>query len=467
MPKLLLIDDDTVFCDLLTHVCKDMGVHCDCTGSEILAQTMIRDSGHGILFLDVHKAGPGGLQAVQQLKAGPSDPDVVLVAFPGSGVDAATAIELGAWDYLEKPVSIKYLRELLQRIVTHRHSKRQRRSLGAGISQGRIIGKSRKLMSCLAMVGQASHSSCSVFLHGETGTGKERFARAIHDASDRAGAEFVIVDCTNLPETLVESLLFGHVKGSFTGADTTREGLFKQAHGGTIFFDEVGDLSLDVQKSLLRVLQERRFRAIGAKKEESSDFRVVSASNCNLESLVREGRFRSDLYYRLCTMQVTLPPLRERTGDLPLLIDHYLPSICKDYGQELRPISPDSLKILEGYAWPGNIRELINALYIAVNESIGEAMIYPHHLPLNVRVGSARNRNNNGHSDSTDAQKPLQGELPSLRVFREKYLDQAEQDYLRLLREHSQGSISKACETADITRARLYQLFKKHDFSLK
>ena len=467
MLKVLLIDDDTVFCDLLSHVSRDLGVHCDCTQSDILGQTLLHNQPYDILFVDATKLGLTSQEAVSRINAAPSCPAVVLVAFAGSGVDAATAIELGAWDFLEKPVAIPYLRELMQRIVAYSRNKRGKRRDGLNINRDRIIGQSPKLLACLASVGQAAHSGCCVFIHGETGTGKERIAHAIHDNSDRAGKPFVVVDCTNIPETLAESLLFGHVKGSFTGADSPRDGFFRQAEGGSIFLDEVGDLSLDVQKSLLRVLQEHSFRPLGARKEVRGDFRVVSASNRNLESLVREGRFRSDLYYRLCAMQIILPPLRERTGDVALLAAHYAAKIRAEYGQEPTELSPDCLRVLDAYSWPGNIRELINVLYFAVTESDGEARIYPHHLPVNIRVAAARAVPPGNDSPAFSASSEDWGGLPSLRVFREKYLEKAERDYLELLRAHSKSSVPAACALADITRARLYQLLKKYNFTFK
>jgi two-component system NtrC family response regulator len=314
-------------------------------------------------------------------------------------------------------------------------------------------------------VAQASQSDINVLITGETGTGKELFARAIHDNSKRAGKNFVVVDCAAMPESLVESMLFGHEKGAFTGADRTTEGLIKQADKGTLFLDEIGELPPLIQKSFLRVLQERRFRPIGSSREERSDFRLVAATNRKLDKMVANGQFRTDLMFRLQALTIDLPHLRERREDIKELTVHYLRKFCEGYGTAMKGVTPEFFEVLMSYEWPGNVRELINVLDTAVCSVLHEPTLYPKHLPTYLRVklahASLKGAEETGKIDTQGIRKIK--EFTTLNSFREDVISEAERQYLSELLARTHNDIQEVCRISGLSRSRLYALLKKHD----
>ncbi|HCG04618.1 MAG TPA: sigma-54-dependent Fis family transcriptional regulator [Desulfovibrio sp.] len=337
-----------------------------------------------VVLLDVDALGSEGLACLPELAAMRGQPEVLALTAERAGTRAEDAIRAGVWDVLLHPFTESALRQVLERCLYH-HTAKVTLIGQANIKRGDIIGASLQLERCLHSLGVAARTDTNVLILGETGTGKELFARAVHENSERAGRGFIVVDCTNLPSTLAESILFGHERGSFTGADSARDGLFKQADGGTIFLDEIGDLDLSVQKSLLRVLQERTFRPISARNEVRSDFRLVAATNCDIEDMVRRGAFRKDLYHRLKTRIIQLPALRERRDDIEPLARHYVDRICRQHRLAAKQMSPDFVDALQLYHWPGNVRDMINALHYAVQAAFAEQRLYPQHLPVEIR----------------------------------------------------------------------------------
>ncbi|MEG6505903.1 sigma-54-dependent transcriptional regulator [Nitratidesulfovibrio sp. 1201_IL3209] len=337
-----------------------------------------------VVLLDVDTPGPEGLACLPELAAMRGQPEVLALTAERAGSRAEDAIRAGAWDVLLPPFGESTVRQVLERCLYH-HAAKVALIGQANIKRGDIIGASLQLERCLHSLGVAARTDTNVLILGETGTGKELFARAVHENSERAGRGFIVVDCTNLPSTLAESILFGHERGSFTGADAARDGLFKQADGGTIFLDEIGDLDLSVQKSLLRVLQERTFRPISARNEVRSDFRLVAATNCDIEDMVRRGAFRKDLYHRLKTRIIQLPALRERRDDIEPLARHYVDRICRQHRLAAKQMAPDFVDALQIYHWPGNVRDMINALHYAVQAAFAEQRLYPQHLPVEIR----------------------------------------------------------------------------------
>ncbi|MBU2630966.1 MAG: sigma 54-interacting transcriptional regulator, partial [Proteobacteria bacterium] len=317
-----------------------------------------------------------------------------------------------------------------------------------------------KLKKCIDIVAKAVKTGGNLYITGETGTGKDLIAKAVHVNSKTAEANFVTVDCTNLPDNLVESLLFGHLKGSFTGAVNHSDGLIKQADKGTLFLDEVGDLSKTAQKSILRVLQNKKYRPLGLKTEVECDFRLISATNRDLKKMVDEGLFRKDLYYRLVTYHVHLPPLRERPDDIHLLTKHYIAKICDQFGINTKEHSKDLVEALILYDWKGNIRELINVLHSSIANAMNEPKLNPHHLPVELRIHCRQK--------SLAAKKRLQGlqenlemddiKFPSLKDFRRLN----ESQYLDSLMKLSRGKIEKACHISGVSRSGLYHLLEKH-----
>lgn len=348
----------------------------------------------------------------------------------------------------------------------------ERESIDAVVSHktdyrfGDIVGVSRKHSECLRSMLEAASTDVSVLLCGETGTGKELFARAVHDNSSRAHNNFVAVDCTVLPESIVGSLLFGHETGSFTGADRTCEGLIRQAHRGTLFLDEVGELSPTLQKAFLRVLQERRFRPIGNTLEVDSDFRLVAATNRNLQQSVALGQFRQDLLYRMQSCLIELPPLRSRTDDIQPLAEYHVGRLCQRYAFCAKQLTPEFIQTLCLYPWPGNVRELINSLEQAVFTAQQETMLFAKHLPQHIRIQVAKSAIK-AHRTSRDSRSTYTDKvLPCLQDFRTGIFRLAEKQYLASLVQYVGQNVSHACRLSGLSRSRLYTLLKKHQISL-
>ncbi|HEY6007918.1 MAG TPA: sigma-54 dependent transcriptional regulator, partial [Geobacteraceae bacterium] len=330
-----------------------------------------------------------------------------------------------------------------------------------------IVGCSARLEECLQQVGQAAASDASVLIVGETGTGKELFARAVHQNSRRCGGNFVVVDCAALPETLIESTLFGHEKGVFTGADHAREGLVLQASGGTLFLDEIGEMPLALQRAFLRVLQEHSFRPLGSNREQESNFRLVAATNRNLEEMVTSERFRGDLLFRLRSFVIELPTLRDRPEDLKPLARHYTDQICEHGGIPSKGFSPEFLKTLASYRWPGNVRELVNALERTIAAARFEPILFPKHLPIQLRIEVAQAAMKKEAFVAQDATPAGHRHLPRLQEFRDTLWDEAEKQYLQDLMALSDNDVGEACRVSGLSPSRLYALLKKQGIHLR
>lgn len=477
MANILIVDDDYDFCSSLQRVFERLG-------HESRFALSLRDGlqetsqiTYDFVFLDVALPDGNGLKEINAFKTSSTPPEIIILTGQGDPDAAGTAIRDGAWDYIEKPVSMGTLKTLLDRAISHRKTKSEAPDRKPIKIEG-IIGQSDRINACLDVMTKAAHSRSNVIISGETGTGKELFAQAIHANSPHTKGELIVIDCTNLPKNLAESILFGHTKGSFTGAYETKEGLFKQADGGTVFLDEVGELTLPLQKSLLRVLQERKFRPVGAKKEVLSNFRVIAATNRDLSKMVDSKLFRKDLYYRLNGLRIDLPALRERKEDIPVLTNHYVNKLCSDYLIEPKTVSQDFLNALASYPWPGNVRELVNALYASVDTAFDVPVLFPHHLPLDIRATIAKtsfvqkkNPDALGQPevDSAAEAGPMDEslDLPQLKEVREKTVSAMEAQYLIKLTRACKGKVKLACNISGLSRARLYELLKKHKTNLK
>lgn len=474
MANILIVDDDEIFCTQLSLYIKRIGLACETAGNLHKGLMRAQREDFDIVFLDVFLPDDSGLNGIAEFKQTPSQPEVIIITGQGDPEGAEVAIKNGAWYYLEKPASFHTISLLVNRALEYRGKKFQSSKLKI-LNREFVIGNNAKIKNCLEVVAKAAYSEGNVLITGETGTGKELFARAIHLNSQRAKKQFITVDCTNIPVNLAESLLFGHTKGAFTGADQNREGLIVQADGGTLHIDEVGDLPHTVQKSFLRVLQDKKFRPLGAKKEVSSDFRVVSSTNRDLKQMVREGQFREDLYFRLVAFHVHLPPLRERIDDIKLLVSHYINKICEDTGVNTKGVSKDFLDFLMHYKWPGNVRELINILHTTIANATNEPVLYPHHLPMDLKINffkskaSKKQKQGNKSSQITFEIRELVNfrTFPQFKKFRELITNMIESKYMDELVERSGGNVSEAGRLSAVSRARLYQLLKKHNKSLK
>ncbi|MFW5733548.1 MAG: sigma-54-dependent transcriptional regulator, partial [Oceanidesulfovibrio sp.] len=388
MARVLVIDDDPGFGYSLGRIAEEKG------HDALLAPTLeqgrqtARDEAVDLIFLDVNLPDGLGLDALDELRATPSNPQVIIITGFGDPDGAELAIKSGAFNYIDKSSSFQQIVLNMERALSFQARERDRGREALRLAG--IVGESQAMRQAMDMVARSAASKVPVLVTGETGTGKELVARAIHDNSARANQPFVVVDCAALPENLVESILFGHVRGAFTGAEANREGLVALAHGGTLFLDEIGELPLHVQRMFLRVLEERRFRPVGSRTEQTSDFRLVSATNRDLDAMCDQGAFRDDLLFRIRASHIHLPPLRERHGDLSRLVRHHLQRIGEEAGQQPKAASPEFLQALASHDWPGNVRELVHTLEQASVAAGADPMLYPEHLGVALRALAAR-----------------------------------------------------------------------------
>lgn len=460
MARILVVDDEALVRTLTVEVGARLGHEVAEAGT--LAEGLRAGSrGVDVVLLDVLLPDGNGLERIQEFAALPGRPELVIVTGYGDGDVAETALRSGAWEFLTKPLRVRELSQALAQIVACRL---QRRSQNGGhMDRGHILGSSKPLLEALDKLKEAAASDVNVLLLGETGVGKEMFAKALHRNSARAGQPFVTVDCASLPETLVESHLFGHARGAFTGAERARDGLLLAANRGTLFLDEVGDLPMSMQGAFLRALELRRFRPIGEVREVPSDFRLVAATNRRLEEMVRASRFRSDLLYRLQGVSIYIPPLRERRGDIPELARHAVLRFCVQHEQPVQEMADSCVECLLNYHWPGNVRELLHAMEWACVAAGGAGRIFPGHLPTDIRVAVARGRVNCGRSrtggEEPSAPSGFPEEIPSLKEWK----SDAEREYVRRLMLHCRSDIRKAAGLAGLSRGHMYELLKKHD----
>ncbi len=463
MANILIVDDNSALCDLLCRQLERIGHHAANALTIEDGLRKVASQNFDVVYLDVNLPDGSGLEALPQIVKAASTPEVIIITAEGDPDGAELAIQSGAWDYIEKPVSLKEMMLPLARALQYRNEKKRQKPLAA-LKRENILGNSPQLQKCLDLLAEAAGSEENVLITGETGTGKELFAKAIHENSERSEKDFVVVDCTALPDTLVDSILFGHEKGAFTGANKTHTGLFKQADGGILFLDEIGELPLAIQKSFLRVLQERRFRPLGSQHELESNFRLLAATNKNLDKMVADGRFRKDLLFRLKSLVIHLPPLKDRSGDIKEITIHFIRKLSEKSGEHIKGFAPEFFEALQHYSWPGNVRELLSTLDRAVVASKGEPTLFPKHLPTHIRVHLARTavqRNETAEFDPGSLAEPPEILLP-LKAYRESAVMELEREYFQKLLSLTRRDIQKACRISGLSRSRLYHLIKKY-----
>lgn len=468
--KILAIDDDDDFCYAVTRIVSRLGHEAVTAATAAQAREAAEAGEFDLILLDVGLPDGNGLDLLPGFKALSSSPEVVIITGAGDARGAELAILNGAWDYIEKSASAKDISLTISRVLQYRQERQ--RALGmdqvTSLKREAIVGSGPQVKKALDAVAKAAACDVNVLITGETGTGKELFARAVHLNSERSGRELVIVDCASLPENLAENLLFGHKKGVYTGADASAEGLIKMADGGSLFLDEIGELSLSMQKTLLRVLQEKRFRPLGGGKEIQSNFRLIAATNRDLDAMAEDGQFRKDLLYRVRSLHIDLPALRDRGQDIKELARHYLDRTCDRQGCDYKGLSSDCLEVICAYEWPGNVRELAHAMEHAVIAALNEPTVFATHLPKALRVKVVTSGLSRAAAASPAADVPPYGDgpMPRLADYREKVLEQSEKQYLMDLMERSAG-VKTACSVSGLSRSRLYALLKKYGITTR
>lgn len=459
MAKILIIDDDKLICEILASFIRSQGHTPSYTltlkdGLEIISSEQV-----DLVFLDVRLPDGNGLAAVRQIHEAPSSPVIIIITGEGSRNGAKMAIESGCWDYIEKPLSIETIKLPFLRALQY-HKEKVISQTPVALKREMIIGNSQPIKECLNLVAKAGGTDTNVLVYGQTGTGKELFAKAIHENSRRANEALVVVDCAALPENLVESTLFGHIRGAFTGADRDRVGLINEANGGTLFLDEVGDLPLRIQPAFLRVLQERLFRPVGEKREIRSDFRLIAATNRDIDQMAQTGKFRSDLLFRLKSLVINLPPLKARGNDILELTLYFLRKFCERYKIGIKGLSPDFCEILFAYDWPGNVRELSQTIESALLMAKDEQTMYPLHLPnelrLKVKITSLHPRFPEKPESGKQTLSPAA--FPNLKDI----IETTERKYFVDLIEATGGNLKMICQISGLSRANVYARLKKY-----
>lgn len=470
MAAILIIDDEEIIRLSLFHIMQDLNHDVDTAAGLKPAMDLMKTKNFDMVFLDVNLPDGCGLKALPKIKEHPSNPEVIIITGGCKDNGAETAIKQGAWDYITKPFNKDEITLLVTRTIEYRISCKNHIKTIA-LDTGNIIGDSPEIKKCINQVAHCAQTQADVLITGETGTGKELFAKAVHNNSTSANGNYVVVDCAAMPESLTESLLFGHSKGAFTGADKDSEGLIKKAHKGTLFLDEIGELPLNIQKSFLRVLQEKKFRPVGSSCEISSDFRLISATNRNLEKMVSQGKFREDLYHRVKTIAIELPPLRTRIDDIRTIALHYINKICKKYCLKTKALLPETLEVLESYSWPGNVRELINSIEKAILSEPALPILYPMFLPDQIRIDFASKRAkkkqkqiapNTPLSSSVFSDLYNFSNIPNLKDFRKKAIDDIENIYLKAVLKQTNWDINKTAKISGLSKSRVYYLVKKY-----
>lgn len=446
--KILVVDDDKNLVELVKMRLESANYEVTTVLKERDATEAVKERAFDLSIVDLKLADRDGISLMEEMHSINPEMPVLILTAHGSIESAVEAMKRGAYSYLTKPFDPRELLLQIERALENRRLaseiKRLQGLLEEKYSFANIVARSEKMQRVLEVVSRIAKTDSTVFIHGESGTGKELIAKAIHLASERKGKSFVAINCAALPETLLESELFGHEKGAFTGAVRSTRGLFTQAHEGTIFLDEVGDMPISIQAKLLRALQERQFYPIGGEKPVEVDVRVIVATKKELEDEVKKGLFREDLFYRIHVIPIHLPPLRERKEDISPLVGHFLKSFGQKLKKDVKGLTPQAMQQLILHNWPGNVRELENTIEYAV--AMTQQDTITDDLVLQTKLDSQQ----------PDSLKPLK-----------EARDAFEKNYLLNLLELTEGNISQAAKLAGKYRADFYDLLKKHDLKIE
>ncbi len=457
--ELLVVDDDAGHLSMLRTVLAGWGYGVTGATDGAEAVELVRSRPFDAVLLDVRMAGMGGMEALSRIKEyNPAVPVLIMTAY-SSVETAVSALKSGAYDYLTKPLDLDVMRLTVERALDHlrlaRENENLRQKLGPGVVGPEIIGKSPAMRELFSMISMVAPTEATVLVTGESGTGKELVAKALHAGSPRAAGPLVAVNCAALNETLLESELFGHEKGAFTGAERRREGRFMAANKGSIFLDEIGEIAPSIQAKLLRVIQEREIQRVGGDRPVGVDVRILAATNRDLKKEVEAGRFREDLYYRLNVVAISVPPLRERGQDIPLLAQHFLTRFAEKNRKRIKGFTPAAMDHLLRCPWPGNVRELENAVERAVILSVGE-YVTERELPLSAMREAGGNGAGNGAGGPA---APAPGDMAGLAGMA---LDDVEREVILATLRDTGGNKSEAARVLGITRATLHKKLKKY-----
>jgi len=448
---ILVVDDDPGHRAMLRTILGGWGYDVAEAADGQEGVEKVSDRCYDLVLMDVRMVKLSGLDALPEIKRfNPAIPVIIMTAY--SSVETAVdALKKGAYDYLTKPLDFDELRMVIERAMDHSRLKEENRalkeSLGAGFDTGEIIGRSEAMVNLLETVAMVAPTEAAVLIAGESGTGKELLATAIHRNSPRRDAPFIKVNCAAITETLLESELFGHEKGAFTGADRRKEGRFALAHKGSIFLDEISEMSVAMQAKLLRVLQEKEIQRVGGEQVLKVDVRVIAATNRDLKAQIEQGAFREDLYYRLNVVTLPVPALRERRDDIPLLAQYFLDRFAEKNRKKMKGFSPQAMDRIMRYEWPGNVRELMNALERCVILSRGE-YVSETDLPLSIQ----------SDLHPTEDQAPIETETTPVELS----LEEVEKKTVLATLEASKGNKSETARRLGITRRTLHKKLKKY-----
>ncbi|HSQ23643.1 MAG TPA: sigma-54 dependent transcriptional regulator [Pyrinomonadaceae bacterium] len=435
--SILIVDDERGIRETLSAVLRDEGFNADAVESGEECLKAIARRAYGCVLLDVWLPGISGLATLQQMRDANSDVAVVIISGHGNVETAVRATKLGAFDFIEKPLSIEKTVLTIRNALRQRQLERANAEMAAELSEEyEMVGESVAMRALRKQIAVVAPTDGRVLISGESGAGKELVARAIHAQSRRAAAPFIEVNSAAIPEELIESELFGHVKGSFTGATAAKKGKFELADGATLFLDEVSDMSANVQAKVLRVLEEQRFEPVGSNTPISVDVRVVAATNKRLDEEIEKGTFRSDLFFRLNVIPFEVPPLRERVEDVPLLIDHFNRRFAKAYGKKPKVFDAEAIELMQRYSWPGNVRELRNTI---------ERVVILHQ---NHRV-AVTNLPAFGESEPPASSY----RFPSFKEASDAY----HREFIQRKLDEAEGNVSRAAELMGIDRSHLYR----------
>jgi len=437
--NILIVDDEFSVRDSLFKWFREDGYNVDTAENGGIALKKIQDTKWDLILLDIKMPGMDGMELQKRIKEIDSGIIVIMITAFAAVDTAVQALKVGAYDYVTKPIDPDYLSHIVNNALREKQLSIENLQLRESISEyskfDEIVGESQSMKNVFDLIATVSKTDTTVLIRGESGTGKELIAKAIHSNSSRRYFPFIPVNCGGLPEGILESELFGHERGAFTGAQYRRKGKFEMADGGTIFLDEIGNVSMKTQMDLLRVIEAKKFTRVGGNEEIESDFRIISATNADLESAVKTGTFREDLYYRLNVFSILLPPLRERRSDIPILAQHFLKKYSTSMSKPMESFSPDALDIMVKYSWPGNIRELENSVERAM--VIGKPpYVRPEDLPFQL----------------SDIKK-----MPGAES-----LADVEKNHIIYILEKTGWNITRSAETLGIDRVTLYNKIEKY-----